>query len=314
MGVLNINIEKIRKIIELGRLRFLAGGFFLYIMGSLLAVVSGVGFSLDIFIFGYAIMLPAHLGLSYSNNYFDIEVDKHNKPISISGGSKILIENPDLRKICLLIAIVLLSISLILTVFFILIYSFSILFFLFILFANLLGFFYAAPPFRLAYRGLGEIANMINIGFLMPGIGYWVIKGGFDLFYIVFTFAFFFYGLEFIILVEIPDKEGDKIGNKNTLIVKKGRKFGYMVILISLIFSSIYYLFLTLTGVFSNYINYFVIFLISIIPLIVAIKGGFGITFERETASKFAITNIMTLFFVLNLINIYLFITIIFDL
>jgi len=51
VGVLNINIEKIRKIIELGRLRFLAGGFFLYIMGSLLAVVSGVGFSLDIFIF-----------------------------------------------------------------------------------------------------------------------------------------------------------------------------------------------------------------------------------------------------------------------
>jgi 1,4-dihydroxy-2-naphthoate octaprenyltransferase len=314
LGGLNINIEKIRKIIELGRLRFLAGGFFLYIMGSLLAISSGIGFSFNLFIFGYAIMLPAHLGLSYSNNYFDIEVDKHNNPISISGGSRILIENPDLRKTCLFIALVLMSISIILSVFFITIYNFSILFFLFILFANLLGFFYSAPPIKLAYRGFGEIANMINIGFLMPGIGYWIIKGSFDLFYFVFAFALFFYGLEFIILVEMPDMEGDKIGNKNTLIVKKGRKFGYIVILITLIISSIYYLFLSLAGIFSEYINYLVVFLISLIPLIVAIKGWFGSPFEIKNASKIAITNIMTLFLVLNIINIYLFVSIIFDL
>ena len=314
MGGLNINIEKIRKIIELGRLRFLVGGFFLYIMGSLLAISSGIGFSFNLFIFGYAIMLPAHLGLSYSNNYFDIEVDKHNNPISISGGSRILIENPDLRKTCLFIALVLMSISIILSVFFISIYNFSILFFLFILFANLLGFFYSAPPIKLAYRSFGEIANMINIGFLMPGIGYWIIKGSFDLFYFVFAFALFFYGLEFIILVEMPDMEGDKIGNKNTLIVKKGRKFGYIVILITLIISSIYYLFLSLAGIFSEYINYLVVFLISLIPLIVAIKGWFGSPFEIKNASKIAITNIMTLFLVLNIINIYLFVSIIFDL
>ncbi len=283
-------------------------------MGSLLAISSGVDFSFDLFIFGYAIMFPAHLGLSYSNNYFDIEVDKHNNPTSISGGSRILIENPDLRRTCLLIALVLMSISLVLSVFFILINNFSILFFLFILFANLLGFFYSAPPIRLAYRGFGEIANMINIGFLMPGIGYIVIKGSFDLFYFVFTFALFFYGLEFIILVEMPDMEGDKIGNKNTLIVKKGRKFGYTVILITLFISSIYYLFLSLTGIYSEYINYLVVFLISLIPLIVAIKGWFGSSFEIENASKIAITNIMTLFLVLNLIIIYLFVSIIFDL
>ena len=275
-------------------------------MGILLAVSSGVDFSFDLFIFGYAIMLPAHLGLSYSNNYFDIEVDKYNSPISISGGSKILIENPELRKTCLLIALFLMLISLTITVFFIFLYNFSIFFFFFILFSNLLGFFYSAPPIRLAYRGFGEIANMITIGFVMPGIGYLVIKGGFDLFYFVFTFALFFYGLEFIILVEMPDMEGDKIGKKNTLIVKNGIKFGYKLILISLLVSSVYYLFVSLIGLFSEYINYSVVFLISLIPIFVALKGNFNMVFDNENVSKFAIKNIITLLVALNLINIYL--------
>ena len=282
-------------------------------MGILLAISSGVDFSFDLFIFGYAIMLPAHLGLSYSNNYFDIEVDKYNSPISISGGSKILIENPELRKTCLLIALFLMLISLILTVFFIFLYNFSILFFFFVLFANLLGFFYSAPPIRLAYRGLGEIANIITIGFLMPGIGYLVIKGGFDLFYFVFTFALFFYGLEFILLVEIPDIEGDKIGKKNTLIVKKGIKFGFKLILICLLVSSVYYLLISLTGLFSEYINYSVVFLISLIPMIFALKGYFIMVFDSEIVSNFAIKNIITLLIALNLINIYLIISIILD-
>jgi 1,4-dihydroxy-2-naphthoate octaprenyltransferase len=259
-------------------------------------------------------MLPAHLGLSYSNNYFDIDVDKHNSPTSISGGSKILIENPELKKTCLLIALFLMLISLILTVFFIFLYNFSILFFFFILFSNLLGFFYSAPPIRLAYRGFGELANIITIGFLMPGFGYLVIKGFFDLFYFVFTFAIFFYGLEFIILVEMPDMEGDKIGKKNTLIVKNGLKFGYKLILISILVSSVYYLFLSFIGIFSEYINYSVVFLISLIPMILALKEWSKMVFDIENISKFAIKNIITLLFALNLINIYLIISIIINL
>ncbi len=308
------NIEKIRKIIELGRMRFLAAGFFLYTMGILLAISSGVDFSFDLFIFGYAIMLPAHLGLSYSNNYFDIDVDKHNSPTSISGGSKILIENPELRKTCLIIALFLILISLILSVFFIFIYNFTILFFFFILFANLLGFFYSAPPIKLAYRGFGEIANMITIGFLMPGIGYLLIKGGFDLFYFVFTFALFFYGIEFIILVEMPDMEGYKKGGKKTLIVKNGIKFGYKLILICLFVSSFYYLFISLIGIFNEFVNYSVVFIISLIPLMVALRGLFNRVFNSENVSKFAIQNIITLLFALSLINIYLIISIIIDL
>jgi 1,4-dihydroxy-2-naphthoate octaprenyltransferase len=256
-------------------------------------------------------MLPAHLGLSYSNNYFDIEVDKHNKTISISGGTKILIENPDMRKLCLNIAILLMSISLILSVFFIVIYNFSILFFFFILFGNLLGFFYTAPPIKLAYRGLGEIANMINMGILMPGIGYWVMKGSLDLFFIVFAFAFLLYGLVFMIIVEFPDMEGDKIANKKTLVVSSGRKNSYKILLTTLIAASIYYLFLYSSRIFIENINYIVIYFLSLVPVIIAIYGWLKEPFKKKVASKIATINLYTLSFFMILINIFLFVSII---
>ena len=103
--------NKIKLIIELGRLRFLAAGFLLYILGVLLAINSDAEFSITYFIFGYAIMLPAHLSLSYSNNYFDIEADKKSKSVSISGGTKILVKNPDLIPLCRNIALGLTTVS-----------------------------------------------------------------------------------------------------------------------------------------------------------------------------------------------------------
>jgi 1,4-dihydroxy-2-naphthoate octaprenyltransferase len=306
MGERKTNIDKIKNIIELGRFRFLLAGFFLYIMGCLLAVVSKVPFSIELFIFGYAIMSPAHLSLSYSNNYFDIEVDKYNKPTSISGGSKTLLEHPELRNTCRNIAIILILVSVILSVIFILIYSYSLLLLVFVIFGNLLGWFYAAPPLKLAYRGLGEIANMINMGILMPGFGYWVIKGGFDLFFFVFTFALFLYGLVFIIIVETPDMDGDIKGKKTTIVVKKGRKNTYFILLTSLIIASFYFLFLSIFGVFKEYINFYVVFALSLIPIIIAFIGLYYKPFTKKIATKVAIMNLYTQVIYLFIFNIYL--------
>lgn len=301
-----MNKEKIKKIFELGRFKFLAGGFFLYTIGILLAILSGVNFSLELFIFGYAIFFPGHLSMNYSNVYFDIESDKFNDPTAISGGSKILIKNPDLKRICLTIFIVFMIISISLSALFIYIYNYSIWFFLLVLFGNLLGLFYAAPPLKLSYRGLGEIANVINTGLIMPGFGYWVLKGGLDIFYFIFAIGVFFYGLVFIISVEIPDLEGDKISNKKTLVVLIGRKLSYFIIIISLIAASIYYLNLSLIGLFSENINYLGVFFISLIPLIVAIIGMLNKPFKRNIALKVATRNILTLSFFMILIIIYL--------
>jgi 1,4-dihydroxy-2-naphthoate octaprenyltransferase len=37
---------------------------------------------------------------------------------------------------------------------------------------NLVGWFYSAPPLRLAYRGLGEFSTAATVGFLVPAMGY----------------------------------------------------------------------------------------------------------------------------------------------
>jgi 1,4-dihydroxy-2-naphthoate octaprenyltransferase len=298
--------KNLKTIIKLGRLRFLAGGFFLYTMGVLLAITSGVEFSFLYFIFGYAIMLPAHLSLSYSNNYFDIEVDKFNKPISISGGTKILIENPELRPLCKTIALGLIVLSIFIALIFMFLFSFPITFLGFIIFGNLLGWFYTAPPIRLAYRGLGEIANMINMGFLMPGIGYWAISGNLDLFFLIFAIAFLIYGLNFMIIVETPDMEGDKKAKKITLVTKIGRKNSYKITIICLFCASLYFLMIAYLGLFNTQIDYYIIFLLSLIPLIIAIYGWLKKPFSINSASKIAQNNMYALLFLIFSINIYL--------
>ena len=297
----------IKKIIELGRFRFLAGGFFLYTMGCLLALTSGVDFSLNYFLSGYAIMMPAHLSLSYSNNYFDIKVDKYNKPISISGGTKVLIENPHLIQICKYVAITLMIISISIAIIFVFLFSFPLLLLAFIVFGNLLGWFYTAPPFRLAYHGLGEIANMINMGILMPGIGYWIMKGNLDLFFLVFSMPFLLYGLHFMIIVETPDMEGDRKGKKTTLIVKKGRKFGYKISIYSLLISSLYYLLSHFIFEFTNLLYFPIVYILSLFPLFIAVHGWFKEPFKKKKATIIAQRNMSALISFIFMINIYLF-------
>jgi len=306
VGEYIINSRKIKLLIKIGRLRFLAGGFFLYTLGVFLAVSSGVDFSFTYFFIGYVIMFPAHLSLSYSNNYFDISVDKFNKPSVFSGGTKILIDNPELITLCKKIAIGLIILSIMFATLFVIFFSYPLSYLAFIVFGALLGWFYSAPPLKLAYRGFGEIANMINMGLLMPGIGYWTMSGKMDIFFFVFAVPFFLYGLNFMIIVETPDLEGDIKGDKNTLVTRIGRKKSYKLILLSLLSASLYYLIIGYIGLFKSYFNYSVIYALSLIPLIIAIYGWFKQPFTEKRALKISENNMYALLIFIIITNIYL--------
>jgi len=251
-------------------------------------------------------MMPAHLSLSYSNNYFDIEVDKFNKPISISGGTKILIENPELIKICKKIAIGLILLSIFIATIFVIIFSYPLTYLGFIIFGCMLGWFYSAPPIKLAYRGFGEIANMINMGLLMPGIGYWTMNGTLDLFFFVFAIPFFLYGLDFMIIVESPDMEGDIKGKKKTLVTRIGRKTSYKILLISILSASIYFLVISYSSLYFESIQYIILFMLSIIPLSIGIYGWFKQPTKKISSAKIATKNMFALIFFMILVNIYL--------
>jgi len=282
-----MNTDKFINIIKLGRFHFTFGGLIFFLLGALFAVILGAPFDLVKLVFAYSILFMAHISLNYSNDYFDLEADKHCKPSPFAGGSGILVKNPELIKYAKWIAILSLLSSLILAAIFTYIYSFPAYFFLFVLFGNFLGWFYTAPPIRMSYNKIGELST-IMAGFMMPGIGYFAMMGQLDLNFFIFSIPIMLYQMLFINAVEIPDLEGDVIGGKKTWIVIKGRKFGFMLIGIAGALATLSFILISQSELFSAYLNFNIIALLSLIPLSLAI-----FSFLKRTDNRFKATNLV---------------------
>ena len=151
-------------IIKLGRLKFPAIGFLLYSFGFLLGTISGFDFSWSRFILGFVISYTTNLSVSYSNDYFDVNLDQHGKPTSVSGGSGILVQHPELMELSKKLAEILMGISIIASIVSTVHFSLPLYFPVFVTFANLLSWYYVAPPLKLAYRGLSELTVVIAVG------------------------------------------------------------------------------------------------------------------------------------------------------
>jgi len=298
------NLNTVSKIIKLGRLQYLLGDFLLFTMGALLAILFNAQFVLSKFVFGYAILFTAHLSVHYSNDYFDSKVDQHTTPTTISGGSGILIENPELKEFAKWFSIGIMSLSIILTALFTIIFNYPITFFLFLFFGNMLAWFYTAPPIKLSYRKLGEVANIIAVVIFL-GTGYFVLQGTLDLPFILFSIPIIFLNLIFIVSFQIPDMEGDKLGGKITWIVLKGREFGFKIIAISASLATVLFLILPFTNVFPSIIDFRVLALISLISLSLGIIGILKRPNNRESTTKMAIINVAALFIISILIDLY---------
>jgi 1,4-dihydroxy-2-naphthoate octaprenyltransferase len=230
------------KLLRVARPQFLIAGLALFVFGASWAVLLGASFSLSRALLGYLVLLPAHLSVSYSNDYFDVDVDKYDKPTFFSGGSGVLVAHPGLRKPAQWTAIALILCSLALGIVYQIVYSFQIWFSCFVVLGNLLGWFYSAPPIRLAYRGLGELSMIFSIGLLIPGLGYLVTSGQMNQDGLLFIAPLMLYGLAFILTVEIPDMEADRLGNKRTWVARKGRGFGFTVIGVSFLLATLFFI------------------------------------------------------------------------
>ena len=295
------NGEKILKIIKLGRLHFIFGGFLFFCLGALFATLMGAKFSLNQFIFGYTILFAAHISLNYSNDYFDLEADKYGKPTQFAGGSGILIENPQLQSYALGIGITALFVSLILSVIFIWTYPVSTYFFLLILFANFLAWFYTAPPLRMSYNGFGEIATILA-GFVMPAIGYFTLMGKVDVYFLIFSVPIMLYQMLFINAVEIPDLEGDLRGGKKSWITSYGRAFGFKTILISGSLATLSFFIISIIPIYPESLNFKWVTLASLIPLYFAIRSYLKRSEDRTIATNL-INNILSALFVFGIIT-----------
>jgi 1,4-dihydroxy-2-naphthoate octaprenyltransferase len=300
-----MNRSDIKNIIILGRLHFVAGGFMLFCIGAFFALISGAGFSFQRFLFGYAILFCAHLSVSYSNDYFDRDSDMYNSPTMFTGGSGILVGSPELKIFAKKFAIILILLSLILAFVFTFFYSYPLYFLGFVVFGNLLGWFYTAPPVRLVYRRMGEIATVLTAGIMLPGMGYLVMNGTFGWNFLILAMPLMMYGIAFILGVEIPDMEGDIRGNKRTMIVRNGRPFGFTVIAICFFLATLYFV---IMAMFYNSVIPFRfewLALLSLIPTGMGLAGLIKRPVETLVASKFANNEVAALFLFVFLVDIY---------
>jgi 1,4-dihydroxy-2-naphthoate octaprenyltransferase len=270
--------------------------------------MSAVSFALDRFLLGSAITLAAILSENYGNDYFDVEVDRYSKRTAFSGGSGILQENPELRNFAKRFALIMMSLSIVLAMIFTIAFSFPIFFFVFVVVGNLLGWFYAAPPLSLSYRGFSEITTVVAVGLMLPSSGYLVLKASFDLALGVFALPCMLYALVFIICVEIPDMESDQRGNKNTLIVRKGRKFGFTLMAVSVSLASSWFLLVQTANFVHLPVDFRLIILLSFLPLFPGVLGLVRRTEERDMATKLVSYELSAITIFLLIVNCYLFI------
>ncbi len=298
------NFKNVLKFIKLGKPQFAIGLFFYFSMGALLAVLFGAEFVLNKFILGVLIIFLSTWAVHYHNDYFDFKADHHVNPTPISGGSGVLIEHPEWRTLSKIMAVTLISLAVSVSVIFTVIFSYPLTFVLFVIIANLLALFYAAPPIKLSYRGLGEFGNSA-IGLLFPGLGFFALMGTLNLQFLIFAVPIMFLQFLFTMSVEIPDMEGDIEGGKKTWIAIKGRRFGFKLIAISGLLATISFLIIPFFNLFPAAINFNVLAAITLIPLVLGISELIINPIEKSLATKFCIYNLAGIFTSVILINIY---------
>lgn len=86
-----------------------------------------------------------------------------------------------------------------------------------------LAFFYHAPPLRLAYRGLGELAVALSYGPVIAAGTYLVQRGSIDAPVLLASVPIALAAGSFLWINEFPDARADAAANKRTLVVRLGR-------------------------------------------------------------------------------------------
>lgn len=283
--------------------------------GTLLAVLSNNGlFNAARFIFGYLIFLSAQLSVQYSNEYFDFDADRLTIPTFFSGGSKVLRNNHNLKIFSKCISILLTIVSIMLSVLFVLVFKSSVRIINLAIFANLLGWFYSAPPLKFSYRGLGEITITLIIGIILPVAGSITVSDSLNKEITVILMPLLLYTAILSIAVEIPDYEADRISGKNNLVSVYGRKTGYLILLVLSSAAFIYFIVMAVLNMIYRFyrydINFYILVLISVPVLAITIFGSITRPSERKKMTFFINMIIISLFFLLFIFNVYLLILI----
>jgi 1,4-dihydroxy-2-naphthoate polyprenyltransferase len=276
-------------LLKVARPQFLIGGLALFVLGVLWAVLSGAAFSPLRFLLGLLIVLASQLAVHFSNDYFDAKFDRPGRETLISGGAGVLVRQPELRERARRIALELILFSLVVGSIFLQRSSLPYSMLWLLLFGNLLGWYYSAPPLRFSQRGLGELCYGFIGGFLVPSLGYLAMQGEPEWKGILLLVApLTLYALVSILGAQIPDMEDDRLAKKWNWIARGGRGFGFTLIGLFLLTATAY--FFLFPSIYTQPLpaDLRVLGLFSLLPLTVGIVGMIKRPSERKPATKIA--------------------------
>jgi len=303
-----MNSSNATKLLKIIRIHIVAGGVLAFSLGAILALASGGSFNPALIVSAYVVVLIGDLSSHYSNDYFDVEVDKHIEQKKFFAGSAILVNHPNLRSASKTISVSLLAGANVVAVTLFLFLGAPIEIFIVILGASLVGWFYSAPPTRLISRGFGEAAVACVTGFAIPAIGYLAVRDQFDPLFFYLAVPFVMYGLMLSLSLEAPDAEIDRKGGKQTLVVRKGARNIFLLIL-ALTASATVTFFVYSWMVPSAVLNIGVLALFSIAPLTAALVGFAGVL-QKRSVNRFSALNVASLF-VFNMLTVAYLLTIV---
>jgi 1,4-dihydroxy-2-naphthoate octaprenyltransferase len=162
------------------------------------------------------------LFIVFANDVADEEGDRaHEQPTPFSGGSRVLVEGKlsagQLRNGARIAAVGLVVVAMVTA------YGFARPWIVPLWAAGIaLLWAYSYPPFRLSYRGFGEVAQGLGVGIILPLIGYYAQVGSFEGFHWPALAPMFLLGFASNITTALPDMEADAACDKKTWPVRFG--------------------------------------------------------------------------------------------
>lgn len=164
-----------------------------------------------------------HLGLNVFNDIYDEDADSANStPTPFSGGSRLLQYGLISKNQMLALARILFGVGILIGLVLSATRGWSLL--LVGIPGILLAYFYTAPPIRLAYRGLGDIAVAVGFGPVTVLGTYFVASHRFSWQALVASIPIAIFAMLILYVNQIPDRLGDAAASKKTLAVRLSKQ------------------------------------------------------------------------------------------
>ncbi|MCW4009264.1 MAG: prenyltransferase [Candidatus Bathyarchaeota archaeon] len=276
------------------RVHIVLGGVLAFCVGALLAAANGGQIDPATVVLCYAVVFFGDLSVHYSNDYFDVNVDKRAEKKTFFSGSRVLALNPQLRPAAHKLASGFLFLSCVLAAGAVAFAKVPVELFLLVLVTNGVGWAYSAPPLRLVARGIGEVVVATGTGFVIPAVGYLSVRGQFDSLFAYLAVPFVLYGFILSLSLGASDIEIDRECKKRTLAARIGEHKVFVLIAASAAAATVtlaVYAWQLTFGV----VDFRVVALGSIMPLAAGLFG-FARRFYKKEVTHLITLNIVSLF------------------